>query len=65
MHEELLKTNRDLKYFNDYYDDVANINGSVDEIIKKIEILIENEYLIRYNLNLNLLINKIIIEFGG
>lgn len=61
----LFNLGRDLKYFNDYYDDVANINGSVDEIIKKIEILIENEYLIRYNLNLNLLINKIIIEFGG
>lgn len=61
----LFKLGRDLKYFNDYYDDVANINGSVAEIIKKIEILIENEYLIRYNLNLNLLINKIIIEFGG
>ena len=54
-----------LKYFNNYYDDVTNINGSIDEIIKKIKILIENEYLIRYNLNLNLLINKIIIEFGG
>ena len=33
--------------------------------LKLAYILIENEYLIRYNLNLNLLINKIIIEFGG
>ena len=61
----LFKLGCDLKYFNNYYDDVTNINGSIDEIIKKIKILIENEYLIRYNLNLNLLINKIIIEFGG
>lgn len=61
----LFKLGCDLKYFNNYYDDVTNINGSIDEIIKKMKILIENEYLIRYNLNLNLLINKIIIEFGG
>lgn len=61
----LFKLGCDSKYFNNYYDDVTNINGSIDEIIKKIKILIENEYLIRYNLNLNLLINKIIIEFGG
>ena len=61
----LFKLGCDLKYFNNYYDDVTNINCSIDEIIKKMKILIENEYLIRYNLNLNLLINKIIIEFGG
>ena len=42
----LFKLGCDLKYFNNYYDDVTNINGSIDEIIKKMKILIENEYLL-------------------
>lgn len=61
----LYKLGYNLKCFDYCIDFVDSIRGNINEIIKKIEILIESEYLIKYNLNLNLLINKVIIEFGG
>lgn len=54
-----------LVYFNDYEEVYKNLNINIDNIIRKMEILITNKDLVKYNLNVNLLLDKIIIEFGG
>lgn len=54
-------------FFVDYLDAlkfVASVNSEKD-IIHKLEILIKNREYLKCNLNLNLLINRLIIEFGG
>ncbi len=62
-----LKFNTNNYFFNDFLDElkiVAFLNTEKD-IIRKIEILIKNREYLKCNLNLNLLINRILIEFGG
>jgi hypothetical protein len=44
--------------------DIANRNNS-DMLLKKINYLIEMKDTIKYNVNINLLIDSLIIKFGG
>lgn len=59
------KLGTNVKYFFNYLDVIQSIKGNFYEIARKLEILIKNEYYVRYNLNINLLISRIIIELGG
>lgn len=56
-----------LTYFCDYLDDIKSIAsyGSVEYYIKKTKIILKYIDLIKYNLNLNLCIDKMIIEWAG
>ena len=62
-----LKFNINNYFFNDFLDELAFVSSRNTEknILNKIEILITNREYLKYNLNLNLLISKMIIEFGG
>ena len=58
---------RKIEYFNDYIDDlefVANKNNK-NNIISKIKIIIDLLEKIKYNINNNLLMDKLIIELEG
>lgn len=62
-----LKNNLDIYYFNDYKNILQTIS-SVNEnnkILKKINIITNITNKLSYNVNLNLLIDKLIIELGG
>lgn len=50
--------------FKNYLNIVSSLNSEKD-IVRKIEILIKNREYLKCNLNLNLLINRLLIEFGG
>ena len=58
------KINNDIEIFNDYEDTICQIAdlNEVTEIIRKINIISENRKFLDNNANLNLLIDKIIIE---
>lgn len=61
------KFNTNNYFFTDFKNDlniVSSLNSEKD-IIRKIEILIKNREYLKCNLNLNLLINRLLIEFGG
>lgn len=61
----LYKIGKNINYFNNYKQLIEQNNDKIDNIINKLQILIENKDLIKYNLNLNLMLDKIIICFGG
>ena len=54
----------EIEVFNDYKDDVINIavSNSLDRIINKLKVVNDNKYYINNNANLNLLMDKLIIE---
>ena len=58
------KINNNIEIFNDYEDTICQIAdlNEVTEIIHKINIISENRKFLDNNANLNLLIDKIIIE---
>lgn len=57
----LLKIN--CTYYNDYLDNIKSIskNNSIDKISKKIKIIVKLSEKIKYNLNSNLLLDKLVI----
>jgi len=61
------KNGKENLFFVDRQKDIIKVSelNEDNDIIRKIEILIENREYLKYNLNLNLLINKILIDFGG
>jgi len=58
---------RNLEIYNEYEDEIKNISNknTVESLINKIDKLNENRKNIEYNANLNLLVDKIIIEIEG
>ena len=54
----------EIEVFNDYKDDIEFVsnNNDLNNIIKKLKIINDNKYFINNNANLNLLMDKIIIE---
>ena len=66
---DVLKLKFDINnyFFNDYIEELKLVSSlnTEEEIIRKIEIIIKNREYLKCNLNLNLLINRIVIEFGG
>ena len=61
------KLNKLIEYFNDYDNIIDEIekNNSLDEIIHKINVIIDLREKIKFNINSNLLIDKLIIELEG
>lgn len=61
------KSDNKIKIFDKNVELIENSdkNNSIDDIIKRLEVLIETKELLRCNLNINLLIDKMIIDFGG
>lgn len=66
---DALKFKFDIKnyFFNDFIEELKMVSSfnSEKELINKIEILIKNREYLKCNLNLNLLISRLLIEFGG
>lgn len=62
-----IKIDRKLEVFNDYVNKINFIaeNNTLDEITKKINVIINLREKIRFNINNNLLIDKLIIELKG
>ena len=58
--------NENLKYsiYSDEFKELAK-NNSNDNLIKKIELILKYKDAIRYNVNVNLLIDSFIVSFGG
>ncbi len=58
---------KEVVFFKDKESEVRRIcaNNDMSKIVKKIDILMEMRDNIKYNLNINLLIDKLIIEIGG
>ena len=58
------KINCDIEIFNDYIDDIKFVceNNDLNNIIKKLKVINDNKYYINNNANLNLLMDRIIIE---
>lgn len=56
----------DLDYFSDYVDDISKIASKygVEDIVNKLIVLNKCENMLEYNLNLNLFLDKLIIEMG-
>lgn len=54
----------DIEIFNDYLDDIKFVtnNNTLDNLIKKLKVINDNKYYINNNANLNLLMDKLIIE---
>ena len=60
------KYNLNVNYLNKYMDFIKKISKQNEStLIKKIQIFIEFNSLIKYNLNMNLLIDNLIINVGG
>lgn len=61
------KTNGKLKYFIDNEDEIKKISQKTDlkELVTKINIIIRTINKVKYNLNINLLMDKFIMEIGG
>lgn len=61
------KVGKESIFFIDKIELINTLSSSnkMESIIKKIEILIDNKEILKYNLNLNLFINKVLIELGG
>lgn len=61
------KTNKKLKYFIKYEDDIIKMTRKIDlnELVKKINIVIKTIDKVKYNVNINLLMDKFIMEMGG
>lgn len=61
------KTNGKVKYFINYEAEIVNIAKKINlnELVTKINIIINTIYKIKYNVNINLLMDKFIMEMGG
>ncbi len=61
------KCGRDISFFVDRKEDVMKICefNSVLSLVKKLDILLDMKENIKYNLNANLLVDKLIIDLGG
>lgn len=69
MYYDILKKmngNNDIKY-NKYFDDFDNVANSntKERILKKINCILEMKNLVSNNVNINLLIDDLIVRFGG
>ena len=68
LYKDILNTilNKNIEYFNDYKDiiDLIAKNNNQNNISQKINVLIELETKIKYNINTNLLIDKLVILFS-
>ena len=62
-----VKLNRNIQVFINHEKEILNIsnNNSINQIINKINIIIESKKNINYNANINLLIDKLIIDMDG
>ncbi len=62
-----LKMNDDVNFFKDRIDDVKDVSdtNSLEILLKKIEYLDDAEYNLKRNLNINLLIDKLILDMCG
>lgn len=58
------KLGLDIKYFEDYIDFIEKMVklNTVDELIKKINVIIECSKYVKYNANINLLVDRLIID---
>ncbi len=63
----LVLSNKDIIYFVNYNNHVLKVSNfnTVDSILHKLECLIKARSVLDYNLNLNLFINKLIIDMGS
>ena len=61
------KLNKELEIFINHDKEINIIatNNTINQIIKKINIIMESKENINYNANINLLIDKLIIDIGG
>ena len=55
-----------INFFNDYIDKVNSLSDSlgISDIVNRIQIILKYYDLLKYNLNLNLLMDRLIIELG-
>ena len=63
----LLRNGQDVKIFNDYIDllnDISKLNDD-DKLLKKLSILFEYKEYIKFNVNVGLLFDSLIISFEG
>ena len=63
----LLRNGQDVKIFNDYIDllnDISKLNDD-DKLLKKLSILLEYKEYIKFNVNVGLLFDSLIISFEG
>ena len=56
---------RKMQFFEDYQDKICKINIEQEDIIRKLEIIIKLQDEIKYNINNQLLMDKLIIELEG
>jgi len=63
----LLLVDREILFFNDYIEDVEFIKtyNTVNSVLNKLDTLIDAKSVLKYNLNLNLFIDKLIIDMSG
>ena len=63
----LLRNGQDIKIFNDYVDilNVVDKLNSDDKLLKKLSILLEYKEYIKFNVNIGLLFDSLIISFEG
>jgi len=61
----LYKTIGKMQCFFEYEEMIKKLDLKVEDIILRLEVLIKARDLIKYNLNINLLLDKVIIFFGG
>ncbi len=61
------KMGEEIEIFNDYKKNIQNIclNNNIINITKKINIIIDLKDKIKYNINVNLLMDKLLISFKG
>ena len=61
-----LKYNLKIECFEKYMDELEKVdkNNEVDKIVEKMKLLNDNINLLKYNLNINLFLDKFFIEFG-
>lgn len=61
------KLNYDLQIFNKYKDDIKKISikSKTNDIIRKINIILDLQEKIKYNLNINLIMDKLLLSFEG
>jgi len=66
LYDNALRKSKNLKYYD--YGEILNIindNNSLDKLIYKISILFDTIKYLEYNLNVNMMLDKFIIEFLG
>ena len=61
------KTNGQVIMYEDYIDLIKYVanNNTIDQIINKLDVIINCESLVKYNLNTGLLVDRMIIDMEG